>query len=164
MSGPLELSVERRIAAPPAPVWQIMTDRITEWWCPRPWTTTIEQLEWRPGGAFRLVMRGPAGEADCQGEENVGGVLLEYEPERRFIFTDAFSAGWQPHKPFLVGVMEIEPDGEGTLYRASARHWTAEAAEEHRKMGFEEGWSAVAAQLADLAESEKAEQPAAVSA
>ena len=101
-------------------------------------------------------MRGPGGETDCQGdgqsEESVGGVLLDYIPERRFVFTDAFSVGWQPQKPFMVGMFEIEPDGDGTRYRASARHWTAEAMEEHRKMGFEQGWSAVADQLAALAE------------
>ena len=147
-----DLSVERRIAAPPSQVWLIMTERITEWWCPKPWTTTIKELDWRPGGAFHLVMRGPSGEADCQGEESVGGVLLELLPERRFAFTDAFSAGWAPQKPFMVGIFDIEPDGDGTLYRAAARHWTAEAMEEHRKMGFEQGWGAVADQLAELAE------------
>ena len=147
-----ELSIERHIAAPPAEVWRVMTERITEWWCPKPWTTTIAALDWRPGGAFHLVMRGPAGEADCQGEESVGGVLLEFVPEHRFVFTDAFSAGWQPQKPFMAGLFEIEADGDGTRYRASARHWTAEAMQEHREMGFEQGWKAVADQLAALAE------------
>ncbi len=149
-----ELSVGRHICAPPAKVWQVMTQNISEWWCPKPWTTTIGKLDWRAGGAFHLIMRGPDGEADCQGEESVGGVLLEFEPERRFVFTDAFSAGWEPQKPFMVGSFEIEADGDGTRYRASARHWTAEAMEEHRKMGFEQGWRAVADQLAALAESE----------
>ena len=152
MSAPFELSVERRIDAPPGEVWRIMTDRITEWWCPRPWTTTIADLDWRPGGAFHLVMRGPQGEADCQGEDSVGGVLLEFVPGRRFVFTDAFSAGWIPQKPFMVGCFEIEPDGNGTIYRASARHWDEEAMEEHKRMGFDEGWGAVADQLAALAE------------
>lgn len=148
-----DLSVERRIDAPPSRVWQVMTDRITDWWCPKPWTTTVDKLEWKAGGAFHLVMRGPSGEADCQGEESVGGVLLEFEPGRRFAFTDAFTPGWEPHEPFMVGMFEIEPDGDGTLYRATARHWTAEAMQKHREMGFEQGWNAVADQLAELAES-----------
>jgi len=97
-------------------------------------------------------MRGPDGEADCQGEDSAGGVLLEYVPGHRFVFTDAFSEGWQPQRPFLVGSFGIEPDGDGTLYRASARHWTPEAVEEHRNMGFQAGWGAVADQLAGLAE------------
>ncbi len=147
-----DLSVERRIAAPPSRVWEIMTGRIAEWWCPKPWTTTIVELDWRRGGAFHVIMRGPSGEADCQGEQSVGGVLLEVEPERRFVFTDAFSKGWQPQKPFIVGIFEIEPDGDGTHYRATARHWTAEDMEKHREMGFEAGWGAVADQIAGLAE------------
>ena len=150
--APFELSVERHIAAPPAEVWQIMTGRITEWWCPRPWTTTIGKLDWRAGGAFHLIMRGPDGEADCHGEDSTGGVLLEFVSGHRFVFTDAFSEGWQPRTPFMVGSFAIEPDGDGTRYHASARHWTAEAMEEHIKMGFEPGWTAVADQLAALAE------------
>ena len=147
-----DLSVERTIDAAPAAVWDVMTRRITEWWCPRPWTTTIVDLDCRAGGTFHLTMRGPSGEADCQGEESVGGVLLDYVPERRFVFTDAFSKGWEPQKPFMVGIFEIEPHGDGTRYRATARHWTAEDMERHRDMGFEQGWTAVAEQLAALAE------------
>ncbi|MDP8914707.1 MAG: SRPBCC family protein [Pseudomonadota bacterium] len=145
-----ELSIERHIDAPPAEVWRVMTERITEWWCPKPWSTTIKELDWRAGGAFHLIVRGPNGEVDCQGEGSPGGVLLEFVPERRFVFTDAFSAGWQPQKPFMVGTFEIESHGGGTRYRASARHWTAEAMEEHRQMGFEQGWGSVADQLAEL--------------
>ena len=29
-----ELSVTRLIAVPPEKVWEIMTERIEEWWCP----------------------------------------------------------------------------------------------------------------------------------
>jgi uncharacterized protein YndB with AHSA1/START domain len=147
-----DLTIERHIDARPSEVWRAMTDRITEWWCPKPWTTTVEKLEWRNGGAFHLIMRGPDGEADCQGEESVGGVLLEVVPEKRFVFTDALTPDWHPQTAFMVGVFEIEPDGGGTRYRATARHWTAEAMEKHREMGFDQGWSAVADQLAALAE------------
>lgn len=154
MTGEFELSVERHIAAPPATVWRVMTERITEWWCPAPWTTTIAELDWRPGGAFYLVMRGPAGEADGQGKESFGGVLLQFDPQRGFAFTDAFSAGWVPRKPFMIGLFSIEAVGDGTRYRATARHWTKEAIEQHRETGFEQGWTAVVDQLAALAEGE----------
>lgn len=152
MSEGFELSVERHIAASPAAVWRAMTDDITKWWCPRPWTTTVVALDWRAGGAFHLIMRGPAGEADCQSEESVGGILLEVAPESRFVFTDAISADWTPRKPFLVGIFELTPDGDGTHYRASARHWDEATMEQHKAMGFDEGWGAVADQLAALAE------------
>ena len=152
MTSRFELSVERHIAAPPSRVWQIMTDRITEWWCPKPWTTTIAELDWRPGGAFHLVMRGPAGEADCPGEESVGGILLEVVPNERFVFTDAVSGDFVPGTPFVVGIFELAAAGDGTRYRASARHWDEAAMERHRDMGFDQGWGAAADQLAALAE------------
>ena len=142
-----ELQVSRYIAAPPARVWQIMTERVPEWWCPKPWTTEVRQVEWRAGGPFDFVMRGPGGE-----EETGHGVLLEVVPGRRFVFTDAMDANWQPQDAFMIGLFEIAPEGTGTRYTARARHWSDEAVARHREMGFEGGWSAVADQLAALAE------------
>ena len=52
----------------------------------------------------------------------------------------------------MVGLFEIAPDGDGTLFTATARHWTDEALERHRSMGFEGGWGAMADQLKTLAE------------
>ena len=51
------------------------------------------------------------------------------------------------------GFWEIEPEGSGTRYTARARHWTDEALEQHRAMGFEAGWGACADQLKALCES-----------
>jgi len=93
---------------------------------------TVNDLTGTDLTRFDVDMRGPNGEADCQGEESVGGVLLEFEPERRFVFTDAFTPGWEPHEPFMVGAFEIEPDGNGTRYRGTARHWTAEGCQPDR--------------------------------
>lgn len=143
----LELSVTRHIAAPPERVWQVMTERLTEWWCPRPWTTDIIAWERRPGGRCAMVMRGPNGEASPS-----DGLCLAYEPGRRFAFTDAMTADLMPQGPFMIGIFEIEAEGAGTRYTARARHWTEEALARHCEMGFEAGWSTVAEQLAALCE------------
>lgn len=144
---PYELSVERRIAAPVEHVWRTMVDRIGDWFCPKPWRAEARDVDWRPGGRSLIVMHGPDGE-----EVPNEGVILAFEPGHRFVFTDAFSGDWQPAGPFMVGVFAIEADGEGTRYRATARHWTREAMEQHRAMGFEGGWGAAADQLKALAE------------
>ena len=34
--APFELAIERTIAAPPEKVWDIMTNRLEEWWVPQP--------------------------------------------------------------------------------------------------------------------------------
>ena len=144
-----ELSVTRLIDAPPAVVWKVFTERLEEWWCPKPWTTELIEQDLRPGGRSAMIMRGPNGE-----EHPMEGVILEAIPERSLVFTDAYKAGWQPQPPFMTGFFRFEKEGRNTRYTVGARHWDAEAVKKHEAMGFHEGWSAVAAQLAELAEAE----------
>ncbi len=142
-----ELAVECFIAAPPERVFEVWTRRLEEWWAPRPWTTRLIELDLHPGGRSAMVMSGPDGAG-----EPMEGVILEVTPNRRIVLTDAFRAGWIPQTPFMVGFFEFTPDGGGTRYRAGARHWTQADLERHQEMGFEQGWRAVADQLAALAE------------
>jgi uncharacterized protein YndB with AHSA1/START domain len=51
-----------------------------------------------------------------------------------------------------VRIDTFEPEAGGTRYTSIARHWDEKTAEAHRTMGFEQGWGAVADQLAGLAE------------
>lgn len=150
--GVKELSVTRHIAAPPEKVWQVLTDRQAEWWCPRPWSVEIVAQDRRPGGRTAMVMHGPDGEHMPQ-----EGIYLAYEEGCRFVTTDAVAVDpatgdFIPAGPFMLGIWEIEAEGEGTRYTARARHWTEEAMERHAAMGFAEGWRQCADQLAVLCE------------
>lgn len=150
MSNPdFELSVTRIIPAPPEKVWPVMTERQTEWWCPKPWRAEIVVQDWRPGGRSAIVFHGPDGEQMPQ-----EGVFLEVTPGVRFVTTDAFDFAWRPAGPFMIGIWEIAAEGDGTRYTARARHWTAEAMKQHEDMGFAGGWGACADQLAEICEGE----------
>jgi len=142
-----ELAVTRFIAAPPAKVWDIMVNRMNEWWCPRPWRAEVVEQDRRPGGRSAMVMYGPEGEEMPQ-----EGIFLAWEEGRRFAVTDAITADLQPSGPFMIGIWEVEPEGDGTRYTARARHWSDETRQQHEAMGFIQGWDAAAAQLAELAE------------
>jgi uncharacterized protein YndB with AHSA1/START domain len=146
-----ELSISTFIAAPPERVWDIMTNRMEEWWCPRPWRTEIIEQQWHAGGRSAMVMKGPEGEEHPQ-----EGVFLEVVPGVRFVSTDAVVRGadgnLMPSDPFMLGIWEIAPEGDGTRYTARARHWDEAKAKQHDEMGFEAGWGACAAQLKELAE------------
>lgn len=142
-----ELSIQRRLAARPAAVWCAWTEHLTEWFTPAPWKTVEAEIDLRPGGRFRTVMEGPDGQRVDEG----AGVFLEVVPERRIVFTDAFAPGWVPRAPFMVAIIELSPDGDGTLYRATVRHWDAEARARHEEMGFEAGWSKATGQLEAVA-------------
>lgn len=144
-----ELRVELYIDAPPEKVWDIMTERQEEWWCPKPWRAEIDHQDRRAGGRCDMTFYGPDGETMPQ-----NGIYLAYEQGRRFVTTDAVTVDFMPQGPFMIGIWEIFPEGTGTRYRASARHWTEEARKSHEEMGFVEGWQACAQQLKELAEAE----------
>ena len=141
------LQIERHINVKPDVVWQVMTERMEEWWCPKPWRVEIIEQDWRAGGRSAMVMRGPEGEEMPQ-----EGVFLEVIPGQRFVTTDAYRVGWMPQEPFMTGFWEVVPDGDGTLYRAGARHWQEETMRNHEAMGFIDGWGVCADQLAALCE------------
>jgi uncharacterized protein YndB with AHSA1/START domain len=142
-----ELFVTRFIAAPPAKVWDVMVNRQEEWWCPKPWQARFIKQDRRAGGACEMTFYGPDGEESPQ-----NGIYLAWDEGRRFVTTDAVTTDIQPHGPFMIGIWEIAPEGEGTRYTATARHWTEEACKQHAEMGFDEGWGACADQFKALCE------------
>ncbi len=142
-----ELSVTRFIAAQPATVWNIMTNRIEDWWCPKPWRAEFAALDRRAGGASMCTMYGPDGEVHPH-----PGTVLAWDEGRRFAFTDAIVGDLMPSGPFMIGVWTIAAEGNGTRYTAVARHWDEDAANRHKDMGFTEGWGACADQLVALCE------------
>ncbi len=146
-----ELSISRHIAAPPELVWQVMTERQEEWWCPAPWRAEVLVQEWHAGGRSEMLFKGPDGEEMPQ-----VGTFLEVTPGVRFVATDAVfrdaDGQWRNAGPFQIGIWEIAPEGDGTRYSATSRHWTEETMKQHEAMGFIEGWSACADGLAQLCE------------
>jgi len=142
-----ELSISRHIAASPATVWKVYTERTTEWFAPKPYETPVVDWDLRPGGSASLVMRSPEGQ-----DMPMQGVFLEVVPGERLVSTDAFAPGWVPQGPFMVTIITFAAEGAGTRYTASARHWSEETLKQHEAMGFTTGWGQVADQLAALAE------------
>lgn len=148
MSAAHEMSVERFIAAPPEHVWRCWTERLDDWYCPRPWQARKRKMELRAGGRFATDMHGPDGE-----QHGGEGVFLEVVPNRRLVFTTVTDGDWVPQEGMqMIGIWEFDPRDGGTLLRGTARHWDAATAQQHRDMGFEAGWGAAMAQLAEIAE------------
>ena len=143
-----ELVLTRLIDAPPDKLFRAWTDPalLVQWFAPLPWTTASAELDVRPGGASLVVMRSPDGT-----EFPHRGVYLEVVPKRRLVFTDAYTAAWEPaSKPFVTVILTFEPEAGQTRYTARARHWTVADRETHEKMGFHQGWSQTTDQLTAL--------------
>lgn len=141
----LDLVLERDIDVPVKLVWAAYTkpEHLKNWFTPKPWTIPECEVDLRPGGLFKTVMRGPEGE-----ESTILGCFLEIVPEQRLIWTDALLPGYRPSEnPFLTAIIEMEPKGTGTHYRATAVHRDPETRERHKEMGFYDGWGTVVDQL-----------------
>ncbi|MBX9738537.1 MAG: SRPBCC family protein [Beijerinckiaceae bacterium] len=143
-----ELMLTRIIDVAPEKLYRAWTEPelLKQWFTPRPFTTPVVEIDVRPGGSSYILMRGPDGV-----EFPNRGIYLEVEPNRRLVFTDAFTSAWQPsEKPFMTGVITFEDLGGKTRYTAIARHWSIADREAHEQMGFHEGWGKATDQLAAL--------------
>lgn len=78
------LTITRIVAAAPAAVFNawIDPDQLARWWGPRDFTNPVCELDARPGGLLRIVMRGPGGD-----EYPMTGVFHDIADSGRIIFT-----------------------------------------------------------------------------
>jgi uncharacterized protein YndB with AHSA1/START domain len=145
-----DLTLTRIIDAPREKVFKAWTDPalLKQWFAPQPWTTPVVETDVRAGGSILIVMRGPDGT-----EFPNRGVYLDVVENERIVSTDAFTKAWEPsEKPFMVVALTFEDQGGKTKYTARVHHWTVADREAHEKMGFHEGWTICAEQLAALVE------------
>jgi uncharacterized protein YndB with AHSA1/START domain len=145
----LDLVLERVVDIAPELVWTAWTvpAHVKKWFTPAPWTTVDCEIDLRPGGIFRTVMRSP------QGQEitNVG-CFLEIVPNRKLVWTVALQPGYRPSAPSFdvppfTAIITFDPHGKGTKYVALALHKDEEGRNAHDRMGFSEGWGKALDQL-----------------
>jgi uncharacterized protein YndB with AHSA1/START domain len=143
-----ELVLSRIIDAPREKVYRAWTDPdlLKQWFAPLPFTTPVAELDVRPGGGNLIVMRSAEG-VDYPNR----GVYLQVVQNECLVFTDAYTSAWEPSdKPFMTVVLTFDEEAGITRYTARVLHWTVEDRVKHEEMGFHEGWSRCADQLAEL--------------
>jgi uncharacterized protein YndB with AHSA1/START domain len=148
----LDLVLEREVDVPPELVWKAWTtpDLLKQWFTPKPWTTPQCEIDLRPGGLFRTVMRSPDGEE----HDNVG-CFIDIVPNERLSWTSVLGPDYRPlavdpDDLHLTAVIELQPNGRGgTRYRAVAIHRDPAERKRHEEMGFHEGWGTVLDQLVE---------------
>jgi uncharacterized protein YndB with AHSA1/START domain len=138
------------IDASPAKVFRAWTDPtlITQWFTLADWRTVSAELDPRAGGSSLLTMQGPDG-AEMLNRD----VYLEVVPDRKLVFTDAYTSAWEPaERPFLTWMVALEGTVGGTKLTLTARHWSVADCMQHEKMGFHTNWLRAIEQLAALVE------------
>ncbi len=144
-----ELVLTRLLNAPREKVYRCWTEEehVVKWFAPKPWSTPFAKLDVRAGGSMIVTMRSPEGQ-----DYPANGVYLEVIPNRKLVWTDAYTSAWVPSaKPFFTAILTFEDEGGKTRYTATARHWNVEDKVTHEKMGFHDGWGTCASQLEAVA-------------
>lgn len=154
----LDLRLERVVDVPASAIWAAWTqpDLIKRWFTPAPWQTTDCEIDLRPGGIFRTVMRGPDGT-----EFTNVGCFLEIVPEEKLVWTGALGPGFRPKSaaetaavPFqMSAVISLASVDGGTRYTALVVHGDEDARGRHEAMGFEVGWGIALDQLVAMIKS-----------
>jgi uncharacterized protein YndB with AHSA1/START domain len=82
-----EIVISRVFDAPRRLVWEAVTDpeHVPHWYGPRGWTLPVCEMDFRPGGAWRHICRGPDGM-----QMGMRGVYQEIVPPERFVSTESF--------------------------------------------------------------------------
>jgi uncharacterized protein YndB with AHSA1/START domain len=150
----LDLVLERVVDVPRELVWQAWTmpEHLKKWFTPAPWTTVDCEIDLRPGGLFRTVMRSPEGEEF----PNVG-CYIEIVKNEKLVWTDALLPGYRPvPQPesgagmLFTAVVLLETHEKGTKYTAIAIHKDESDRKNHEEMGFYDGWGKCLDQLVAL--------------
>jgi uncharacterized protein YndB with AHSA1/START domain len=153
----LDLVLDRWVDVPKELVWKAWTrpEHLKKWFTPAPWTTVDCEIDLRPGGIFRTVMRSPEGQ-----EFPNTGCYLEIVPNEKLVFTSVLGPGYRPiiratdgscQDLLFTAVVTLETQGSGTKYRAIAIHGDEASSKRHEGMGFHDGWGKALDQLVAVA-------------
>jgi uncharacterized protein YndB with AHSA1/START domain len=129
----LTLDLTRQLDAPRELVfraWQ--ADLMKRWGAPRGFTITHQEADFRPGGAWRVCMRSPAGE-----DLWVGGVYQEILPGERLVFTHEWEE--DPGVPQTETLVRVELADAGESQTRMHFHQERFKSEESRD-GHRGGW------------------------
>ncbi|HET6251173.1 MAG TPA: SRPBCC domain-containing protein [Tepidisphaeraceae bacterium] len=143
-------------------VFKAWTDpaHLSRWWGPRPFTTPVCEMDVRPGGKYRIVMRSADGV-----DYPITGVFREVDSPRRLVMTmdcsehppqwhDMVKPNRSKEETNPAGIMltTVTFDDEGGKTRLTVRtHFASDAiGAAMKKMGMREGWSQSLDRLAEL--------------
>ncbi len=151
--GRLDLVLTRVVKVPRTVIWKAWTEpeHVVKWFTPAPWQTVSSEIDLRPGGIFRTVMRSP----DGKDTNEPAGCFLEVVPPEKLVWTTVLGPGFRPvANPFLAltAILTFEEVRGGTRYTARVLHKDEADRQRHADMGFETGWGKALDQLVAIAD------------
>jgi len=130
--------ITRVFDAPRELVFKAWTDagHLAQWWGPKGFTNPVCEVDARPGGALRIVMRAPDG-----AEHPMTGVFREVAAPERLVFTSV--ALDRDGKPLLEGLTTVTftEQGSRTKLTVESRAVGLVAFAARMLEGMEAGWT-----------------------
>jgi len=144
MPSAREIVFTRVFDAPRAAVFEAWTkpEQVARWFDPRGFPLPVCEIDLRPGGAYRFVMRGADGK-----DYPMSGVYRAIVPPERLVYTECLDD--EPNSETLITLTLEEHDGRTTM-RSTALYRTAADRDEFIRMGVEAGATRTLDRLADL--------------
>jgi uncharacterized protein YndB with AHSA1/START domain len=139
-----EIVSERVFDAPRERVFAAYTDPelIPDWWGPRRMITIVDQMDVRPGGAWRFIMREPDGE-----ESGFRGTYREVTPPEEIVQTFEWE-GMPGH--VIIETARFEDLGGRTKVTTTSLFHTTEERDGMLASGMERGLTETHDRLAEL--------------
>ena len=130
------LEIEREFDAPRELVWKMFADpyHLSRWWGPKGFTNPVVELDFRVGGRWHHVMRGPDGRDYPADSE-----FIEIVPPERLVWRDAPDAyrfGDELPPPQMVTEMTLSEEVGRTTIEVTVRFTSVAARDEAIARGF----------------------------
>ncbi len=127
-----ELLITRVFDAPRSLVYRVWTtpEHLYRWWGPKDFTAPSINMDFRPGGAYRAVIRSPEGK-----EYIMAGVYQEIVAAERIVFTFAWEEDGERGLETLITVTFADQGSRTKLTFHQAPFETVENRDSHN-----EGW------------------------
>jgi uncharacterized protein YndB with AHSA1/START domain len=141
-----EIEMTRLFDAPRELVFDAFSNpaHVPHWFGPRGWSVPVCEIDLRPGGSWRYVLRGPDGE-----EMGMSGVYKEIAPPERIVTTESFDD--YPGES-LNTLTLTEEDGK-TRYTVTVLYADMETRDAVLASGMSEGAAETLQRLAEHLES-----------
>lgn len=136
-----ELLLDRIIDAPRQRVFEAWAtpEQMRHWFAPKPYTLSVEKMDFRPGGSFSMAMRAPDGK-----EHPFTGVYREIVPPAKLVWTGEFSDG--PAEQIRTEVT-FEEQGKKTKVTVRQTFAVLTPETEPYTRGAKQGWTMTLDQL-----------------
>lgn len=128
------VEISRLFDAPPILVFKAFSrpEHLARWWGPKNFTATVEKLEFREGGSYRIIIHGPS-------DHGMSGGYREIVEPKSIVFTFAWDdENGEPGEENLITI-KISPEGAKT--RLVFRHAPFDNAK--TRDSHAEGWGEV---------------------